>query len=83
MKTYSTDPTAISTGADIERHYPIIAKHYGFAEKASADAFGRRWIAPEDRDFTDRPPPGAPAAAKPTPAPTRDIVAALRKRRAA
>ena len=62
--------------------FPILHEHWpNFAQAAAADAFGGRWIAPENRDFTDRPPPGAPAAATPKPAPTHDIVAALRSAR--
>ena len=79
MDTYDTSPEN-STSLD---DCPIIRAHYGFAQEAAADAFRGRWIAPEDRDFRDRPPPGAPAAVKPTPAQTLDIVSALRKRRAA
>jgi hypothetical protein len=85
MKVYCTKPADLATGDDIERRYPIIARHYGFAEEAAASAFGRRWQHPSDRDFTDRPPPGAPATAKPKPPPTLDVVSALlaKKRRAA
>ena len=75
MDTYDSSPKN-STSID---DCPIIRVHYGFAQEAAADAFGGRWIAPEDRHFTDRPPPGAPAAVKPTPAQTIDIVAALRR----
>ena len=80
MDTYSTSPKN-STSVVIERRYPIIAKHYGFGQEAAADAHR---MAPRNRDFTDRPPPGAPTAVKPKPPQDLDIVAALRaKRRAA
>ena len=61
--TLSTKPTNISTGVDTGRRYPIIAKHYGFAEQAAADAFGPRWIRPADRSFVDRAPVPVPAPA--------------------
>ena len=80
MTTYDNSPEN-STSLD---DCPIIREHYGFAQEAAANAFGGRWIAPEDRDFRDRPPPGAPAAVKPKPPQRPDIVSALRvKRRAA
>jgi hypothetical protein len=46
--------------------FPIHRKHkQNFATAAASDAFGRSWVAPEDRDFTDRLPPIEAVAAKP------------------
>lgn len=70
MDTYNNSPKN-STSID---DCPIIREHYGY----SHDAFGKRWIPPNDRDFTDRPPPGAPGSAKPKPSLALDVVAALR-----
>ena len=56
MKIYTTKPTDLSTADDIERRYPIIAKHYGFDEGTSHNAFGKRWVHSADRDFKDRRP---------------------------
>ena len=77
MDTYDNPPVNSTSLND----RPIIREHYGFAEQASADAFGKRWVHPDDRNFVDRPPPHIPAPADHQE--DRDIVAALRKPRAA
>lgn len=78
------DPTDQPAPAGIvETHWlrDSVREAISFAEQAASDALGKRWVAPEDRDFTDRPPPGAPTMAVPKPTSTTDAVAALLKKR--
>lgn len=48
-------------------HYPGVAEQIeaDFAEQAAADAFGRRYVAPADRDFRDHQPPHISAPKQP------------------
>ena len=65
---------------------PIIRSHWpdaDFAQATAHDALGKHWVPPEDRDFTDRPPPGALAAAKPKQPTSLDVVATLCVKRSA
>ena len=79
MTAYNNSPEN-STNID---DCPILKRHY-FAEDIASVEFGGSWVHPKDRDFTDRPPPGALAAVKPMPREALDVVSALlAKRRAA
>ena len=82
MRTYYHKTNRSSpVKSDGQNDFPILEKHWQNFTHAAADALGRRWLHPDDRDFTDRPPPDAPAAAKPKTATTLDIVGAFRAKR--
>ena len=86
--TYLTkSPPRHNNVSSVAKVPDIIARHWpdedlaGFAQEAAQMEFGGSWVHPADRDFTDRKPPGASAAAKPNPTPALDIVSALRLKR--
>ena len=83
MAPYNNSADNSTTPELDPKAYPIIAAHYDFAQEATADALAKRRTVPEGSDFTDRPPPGAPAAAKPKPMPAIDIVSTHRAERRA
>ena len=83
-----TDLTTPNYEHDLDA-YPILKCHWpdgdliDFAQGLAATELRGSWVHPDDRGFRDRPPPGAPAAARPKPPQALDIVAALRAERRA
>lgn len=80
MKKYDNIIDLSSPGYERDQGtYPILHAHWpGFAAEVAASEISDSWVHPDDLEFTDRPPPGAPSAAKPKELISLDIVAGLR-----
>ena len=65
MDSYNIPEDKSNPEIGLDEEFPILATHVGFAEEFAADALGKNWVHPDDRDFVDRQPPHIPAPVDP------------------